>query len=540
MVDPGIPAVRNLKKEWQERSRGRDIALIGWDRPENQLLVSGYRVLYSADWRPQKWQVLETEETYVKLSGLWPGRTYTVVVQATSPFGGWGVPSQITVTTEYSDACVIIDPPPGSEPCHESEAPWVISLGDSFISGEGGRWAGNTNFLPNLRSETDTGERAYYDYEEGESIEACHRSRAAMIHITVARSMNFACSGAITVSEYSCSSTLGIETCYWKPGVDRARPEDFPEVDLDEFGPAIGQAEMLARFAKGRDVKMVVLSIGGNNFHFGTIVTKCVVGYLFASKCSENEDLDAFLTQDWQDRVRGEVKTAIQEIVWAMRAAGHEDGTWTLVQTFYPKPIATGDKMRYTETKGANLEYRQDVGGCGFRNDDADWAVKTVLPTVNATIKQAAYDAKKYFEDRGGHVRLVQLDNSEAFRGHELCHREVKRVNSANPEDRGGVRHWRAKGASDKSEWMKEIELFQGSAVTKEEGFHPNYWGQLALRNCLRQVWNGGDIVSGGSCKPLRGKNRYGEPNMEFVRVATYTHLDRVRSDDGATSTREG
>ncbi len=39
--------------------------------------------------------------------------------------------------------------------------PWVVSVGDSYISGEAGRWAGNTNESSN---KTDAlGSTAYYD-----------------------------------------------------------------------------------------------------------------------------------------------------------------------------------------------------------------------------------------------------------------------------------------------------------------------------------------------------------------------------------------
>ena len=535
-VDDDIPPVRNLQTYVQETKKGRDFAIIGWERPEDQWAVSGYRVLYSADYRPQKWMVLKTSEPYVKLSKLWPGRTYTVIVQATSPLSlGWGEPAEITVTTADSRSCSVAGPPrPGAEPCYESDAPWVVSLGDSFISGEGGRWAGNASLLPGLRSEIDTGVRAYYDYQEGETIEACHRSLAAMIHITVAKSVNFACSGAITVSEaipgaLRDSNTGQPFSWTWKPGVDAAGPDDFPQLDLEQFGPVMGQAEMLAQFARGRDVKMVVLSIGGNNFHFGDIVTKCVLDYLSSGNCKDREELQAFVSESWQDRVRGEVKTAIQEIVWAMRRAGHADGTWTLVQTLYPKPIATKDMMRYTEFDEIpdgtyEVDYRHAKGGCGFRDVDADWAIKTVLPTINETIREAALEAKAYFENQNGHLRLVQLDNSDAFRGHELCHKNSKRVNSFNVEDRGGVKSWRNKKAADKSEWVKEIELAPVGAVTLEEGFHPGYWGQLALRNCVRQVWNGGDVSTGGVCTPLTGTNRQGEPNMAFAPDPSLTH----------------
>src|ERR671916_3524155 len=74
--------------------------------------------------------------------------------------------------------------------------PTVVTLGDSAISGEAGRWAGNTNGSP---SRVDAlGSTAYDDVPGGEAIPGCHRSKAAEIHIGTAESKNLACSGART------------------------------------------------------------------------------------------------------------------------------------------------------------------------------------------------------------------------------------------------------------------------------------------------------------------------------------------------------
>src|SRR5687768_1318807 len=61
--------------------------------------------------------------------------------------------------------------------------PWVISLGDSAISGEAGRWAGNTN--EGYTRVDALGGDAYFDNASrtGEQIPGCHRSESAAIHI---------------------------------------------------------------------------------------------------------------------------------------------------------------------------------------------------------------------------------------------------------------------------------------------------------------------------------------------------------------------
>src|SRR3954468_13992995 len=122
--------------------------------------------------------------------------------------------------------------------------PWVASVGDSYISGEAGRWAGNTN---NSSSTIDAlGPSAYYDNatNTAESISGCHRSKSAEIHIGGGvSSKNLACSGAKTSTDASGSD--------FKPG-------------LDFYNGAAGQGQALALqgFASTHNTKMVMILIG--------------------------------------------------------------------------------------------------------------------------------------------------------------------------------------------------------------------------------------------------------------------------------------
>lgn len=86
------------------------------------------------------------------------------------------------------------------------------------------------------------------------------------------------------------------------------------------------------------------------------------------------------------------------------------------------------------------------------------------------------------------------MDSSRAFSQRQLCHDAVSRIGI------GGPGSWRAKDAVDRSEWVMEINIVNAGETYQQESLHPNYWGQLALRNCWRQVWNGGD-VRGGVCE---------------------------------------
>src|SRR4029079_13648643 len=137
-------------------------------------------------------------------------------------------------------------------------SPWVVSVGDSAISGEAGRWAGNTN---NSSSNIDAlGPTAYYDNagNTAETIHGCHRSKSAEIHIGGGvNSQNLACSGAKTSTDASGTD--------FKPGLD-----------FYNGSAGIGQALALQNFAGTHNVKMVMILIGANNYHFADLIQSCV------------------------------------------------------------------------------------------------------------------------------------------------------------------------------------------------------------------------------------------------------------------------
>ena len=75
--------------------------------------------------------------------------------------------------------------------------PWVATLGDSYMSGEAGRWAGNSNVSNSLSDAL--GATAYFDNASntGEKIPACHRSKSQESHIDGGvNGLNLACTGA--------------------------------------------------------------------------------------------------------------------------------------------------------------------------------------------------------------------------------------------------------------------------------------------------------------------------------------------------------
>jgi hypothetical protein len=362
--------------------------------------------------------------------------------------------------------------------------PWVVSLGDSYISGEAGRWAGDSDAS---ESYVDAGGATAYDdnaTNTAEQIPRCHRSKAAEIHIGGGvNSLNLACSGART-------TTFTDSTGYFKPGLD-----------FYDSGGNQGQALMLQSFATTHNVKMVVVSIGGNDFNFASIVQSCVTDFLtsptwWKDYCNDDSSVTSNFTAANVAAVRARIATAYQNVRAAMRNAGYADGAWTLLVQNYESPIPNGSAFRYGESGYT----RQSTGGCGFWNADANWANATALPTINAAVFGAASDS--------GLTNVKTLNLASAFNGHRLCENTDNLVEA-------NYSSWQSPGAVDKSEWIDQIRTVStaSSDYYIQESLHPNYWGELAVRSCVRQAWNGG-TPRGGTCTTAGTGLLNGEPRM--------------------------
>lgn len=78
-----------------------------------------------------------------------------------------------------------------------------------------------------------------------------------------------------------------------------------------------------------------------------------------------------------------------------------------------------------------------------------------------------------------------------------------------------GLTSWTQTTAVDKSDWINQIRTVSTliGPYQLQEAIHPNYWGQLATRSCVRQVWNGG-APRGGICSIAGTGLAGGEPKM--------------------------
>jgi hypothetical protein len=366
--------------------------------------------------------------------------------------------------------------------------PTVVSIGDSAISGEAGRWAGNTN---DSSSRVDAlGSTAYYDNgsNSGETTPGCHRSKAAEIHIGGGvASANLACSGARTYTQpYNSGDDF-------KPGLDF----------YNDGAGHIGQALALQQYAATHNVKMVVVLIVANNYHFADIVEACVSDWYtspswWPNYCQDDDNIAPLFTPQNESAETANYANALVNIRTAMRNAGYADNAWTLLAQTYSSPIPRGSGFRYPETGYT----RQTVGGCGVWNRDADWANDTVVGTLNRTVRNGS--------TQSGLTNVRIFDAQNALVGRRLCENTVGLLEEKN------VATWQTKGASDKTEWVSQIRTTStiGGPYQLQEDGHPNYWGQKALRNCLRQAWNGGVPRAGTCVVGSKGLNSLGEPNM--------------------------
>jgi hypothetical protein len=164
----------------------------------------------------------------------------------------------------------------------------AVSLGDSYISGEAGRWNGNSLTPTGDKDGTDraclpAGATCQVDktgvYEKGTEDGGCHRSDAAEIKsagLPVAERIDLSCSGAQTRNIFRAS----------QGGVgQRGEPP---------------QADKLLPVARDRNVKLIMLSIGGNDLGFASIIQACLIAYeTKAGPCepSQQQKLDALKPQ---------------------------------------------------------------------------------------------------------------------------------------------------------------------------------------------------------------------------------------------------
>jgi lysophospholipase L1-like esterase len=301
----------------------------------------------------------------------------------------------------------------------------IVSLGDSFISGEGGGSYGAS------------------------AKNGCHRSAMAPIRsapIDVDLKINLACSGAKAVNIWRAVSG------------GKSHRGERP------------QADQLAAVARRYDVRMVVLAAGANDLGFSAIVAGCALDWARSHPGDPrycHGDAQRKIESKLPVAARG-LRKAIREIRAAMATAGHRPGDYRLLVMGYASPFPLGPRFRYPESGWSRLTR----GGCPVWNADADWARRWALPAIASTMRSAAAaEGAEY------------LDVRRALAGHEVCARGVSEFdhhiggsNSLTPlESRSHTLR----------EWFRPLRL----TGRVRESLHPNPLGQRVIGRCLAQAY---------------------------------------------------
>ncbi|MFG2978689.1 GDSL-type esterase/lipase family protein [Streptomyces sp. NPDC048331] len=338
----------------------------------------------------------------------------------------------------------------------------VVSMGDSYISGEAGRWKGNSLTNSGSRNGTDRGWVSGSTYDPakvyGTTAGGCHRSDSAEVRSAGAIAdvaVNLACSGAVSDNVFR-SSNGGVS-----------------------YKGEAPQADQLAAVAASHDVKVIALSIGGNDLGFADIITDCALDFvLWNSYCYDDQQ---YGVDQKIDAVMGKVGKSVDEIRAVMRAAGYADSSYRIVLQSYPSPIPRGAENRYTQSDWSRL----NTGGCPFWNRDSDWARDSLVPQLANRIKGVAAAKNAQF-----------LDLRDMMQGREVCAKASKQVTSAVP------------ASAKTSEWARWIDNNETQGLI-QESMHPNYFGQLAAGRCLALVV-AQPASSDFSCKNTAGGDQTG------------------------------
>jgi hypothetical protein len=298
------------------------------------------------------------------------------------------------------------------------------------------------------------------------------------------KSLNLACSGART----STTGTGSGET--FKPGIDF----------YSDASGRKGQARALQDYAATHNVRAVNVMIGANNYGFAAIVERCVTNWLtspswWKNYCSDDSDMTSRFTAARQAQETANVRDALLRVRTAMTNAGYSASQYTILAQTYWTPIPRSTGFRYGETGWT----RQSVGGCGVWNRDANWAHDTVVAAMNGSVRTAAAQAG---------VPVLDLQN--ALDGRRLCETGVGLLEET------GTATWQSLRAVDRSEWVSQIRTATTivGPYQLQEGSHASYWGQLAMRDCLRLAYNGGAVRGGKCVRTANGLNAQGEPVM--------------------------
>ncbi|MFE4971390.1 endonuclease/exonuclease/phosphatase family protein [Kitasatospora sp. NPDC056651] len=378
----------------------------------------------------------------------------------------------------------------------------VVAMGDSYISGEAGRWAGNAN--------SGSGGSAW---GTDRASSACNADESNCQHDLQGVYGDTGYDGGSRCDRSDVSEIAGAE-------IDGVPPElrfnlacsgaTTDNVVQSGFKGEKPQVEQLKELAKLYQIKTIVLSVGGNDLDLVGAMTQCGFNFMTGLKSCKAAGADGVIRGKLAG-VEDKVVGATDAIHAAMRSQGYDSGNYRLVLQSYPGPIADADDNHY-RYPAENYE-RYQSGGCPFYNEDATWARKEVIPAVSTMLRSAARRGNAFF-----------IDMQDALAGHELCRTGTKQATAANSSANplpAAQAEW--------VRWVPYVLMPWGSQGDKQEAIHPNAYGQRALSSCLTQANN--QISSGGRefrCSSSPGSSLPSLQTVEYDPMYTYGSVNRA------------
>lgn len=348
-----------------------------------------------------------------------------------------------------------------------SQTTAAVSMGDSFITGESGRWAGNSNDWqdPTVdgtdRSAHEVNGNWIHDLDSvypNSWRNHCDRSDVAEIksaHLDVSKTFNIACAGATTRNLLRDRS--GGVGSHGEPS----------------------QAEQLSKIAKANRVRLIIISIGGNDIGFTQMMVDCITSFMTNSVDDPNycSDVEQPGMRERIDNAAKGVARDIDEVRAVMSDAGYKQADYRLAIQSYPSPVPRSADNRYPQYNWSRVE----VGGCPFWDVDLDWAHNWLVPNIADSIEKVA-----------NHKRVEYLDLHNAFDKREVCSNSTALVSETEPP------------SSAKNEWVRFVTFGVTQGQTAES-LHPNALGQVALGRCLSLLYS--SKPGSYSCQNEAGKS---------------------------------
>ncbi|MFD3330490.1 hypothetical protein [Streptomyces sp. NPDC058701] len=213
------------------------------------------------------------------------------------------------------------------------------------------------------------------------------------------------------------------------------------------------QADRLAGIAATKDVKMIVLSIGGNDLGFSDIIESYVAHFMF-SENSCNAGVQEGLNAKMVKAMAG-VGKSIDKIRAVMAANGYATKDYRLILQAYPSPVPRASQLR--------PNVNRITAGCPMYDADLNWARLSLIPRIASELRKVAIEKGNEF-----------LDLQDLFDRHEVCSSTTLLAD---------VKHSPSRVTSEWARFLAPAALLQGGDTS--EYFHPNAFGQVKMGSCF-------------------------------------------------------